>query len=1047
LSRVIIWACLALALVLTTHAHAQVITATVRGTVTFGEDGSPLVDAQVTLHNDATGFDQTTQTNTDGEYVFTGVQIGGPYRIRAEADGYKTVGQTGLYLSAGKTRDIKLRLQLDAELIEVSSNALPRNTSNRTVITSEQIDQMPSISRDPRDLVRLTPEASVEGSDHTMSIGGANNRYNSITVDGIREDDDFGLNSSGYPTRRSPIGLSAIQEMTVESAPFDVRYSKFMGGNVNIVTKSGTNDVHGELFATYASDALMGKQIGNIKLTNTKFREARGGVALGGPLVKDKLHFFVSVEGLDATSPVNDGPLGSSAVNITQKVTQAEMEMAQQIAQSVYHFNAGVPNRALDETDLKLFSKVDYEINDKHRFVASYQRTAGTQDSSSASTASQLSLSSNWYDEKDTLHTFSGTLFSNWSDKLSTQLQVNGKLVSSRPTPLNGNGFMAAQIRTPEGGTILLGPDDFRHTNFLDNDLLHGKFEANYLASSHLLTGGLEYERLYIDNVFIADTNGGAVYQDLASFAALAPSQITYSNAVTLNPKDGEANWSIGTLAAYAQDQWRLTDDLTVQGGLRLETLQTGDRPTYNDNFDGRNGFPNTATLNGKSILMPRFGASYLATPELNLRAGGGLYSGGTPTVWVSNGYSNDGVRIGNAFSKDPNVIDGFDGRNVPAGLRSMVAAGNGNVDALDPSFKIPSTWKAGTGADYEFMPQGILKVNYTYSKVYHAVTWIDKRRDLASLPDNLPVGTTPDGRPEYDINGFNPHRGYDMLLTNTDQGYGHVATLALEKSFPYGLFVSGTYAYERVYEVNPANSSRSVSNYDNVAVTNPQNPGLAISNYEREHRFTLSAQFSRALFEDVTDAAMWKGKKTTIGVFAELRSGQPYTWTFSDADFGNTLGKIFGEDATFASHDRELFYVPKGDGSDVILNGIDPTAFNKWLKDTGLDKYRGRIVPRNAFSSPWYKRIDLRFAQDLPGVYKGRAKFMIDIQNLGNLIDHNWGRSQSVPFPYATPAVDVAIDPATGKYVYSNLRPANANITDVLGSVWHIGLGLMYDF
>ncbi len=1028
-------------------SHAQVTTANLRGTVTSADDGVPIAAVTVTIVDQSTGAVKETTTNDVGEYAFTGLQIGGPYKVTATQEGFKPAEAGALMLSAGKTRDVPLALKIQEEVIEVKGATVTAATSNRTVITSQEIEQLPSISRDPRDLVRRTPEASVEGSDHTMSIGGANNRFNSITVDGIREDDDFGLNSSGYPTRRSPIALSAIQEMTVESAPFDVRYSKFMGGNVNIITKSGTNDLHGELLATYSSDALMGKHIGEQTLLNTKFREERYGATIGGPIVRDRVHFLLSVEGLNAVTPDDAGPAGSNAVNITSKVTQDDLAMAQQIAHDVYGFNAGVPNRALDETDLKIFGKLGVQITNQHRLVLSYQRTAGNQDTSSSSTASILSLSSNWYDEQDTLQTFAAQLFSDWSDKLSTQLVVDGKLVASRPTPLNGNGFMAAQIRTATGGTIVLGPDDFRHTNSLDNDLFHTKLEANYLAGQHLLTAGLEYELLKIDNLFIADTNGGVVYPSLAAFAAMQPMQISYSNSVTLRPSDAAANWGQGTLAGYAQDQFRVTDQLTLQGGLRAETYVTGDRIAFNQNFYNRYNFSNTATLDGRSILMPRVGASYLATDDLNLRAGAGLYSGGSPTVWVSNAYSNDGVRIASAFSNDPMVVNGFDGRNIPQALKDMIAAGNGNVDAIDPNFKIPSMWKVGGGADYAFATAATIKVNYTYSKVREGVNWIDLRRDLGSLPDNTPVGTTPDGRPLYDA-GFNTHRGYDMLLTNTTHGSGHVATLSIDKTFPFGLYAVGTYAFEHVLEINPANSSRSVSNYDNVAIIDPQHPSLAVSNYEREHRFTLGLEFSHAIVGELSDAAPWRNMKTTIGVFAEARSGQPYSWGFADATFGSTLSKIFGEEQTFASRDRELFYVPKGDGTDVELNGIDPAAFNKFLKDTGLDKYRGQIAPRNAFTSPWYKRIDMRFAQDLPNpLSTHRARFVIDIQNLGNLIDHNWGRSKLAPFPYAAPAVDLSIDRMTGKYVYSNLRPADPNITDVLASVWRIGLGLMYDF
>ena len=1038
-----------LSCVLARVASAQVITANLRGTVVSADDGAPMAEAEITLQNTSTGAIKTTASNSDGEFVFAQLPIGGPYKVTADFQGFKPAEAQGIMLSAGRTFEVKLELKLQEEVIEVKGAQVPRGTSNKQVITSQQIEQLPSITRDPKDLARLTPEATVSGS--SMSIGGQNNRFNSLTVDGIREDDDFGLNSSGYPTRRSPISLSAIQEMTVETAPFDVRYSKFMGGNLNIVTKSGTNDFHGELFTSYSSDALMGSRIGSSKVPATaKFKEFRYGAEVAGPIVHDKVHFMLSAEGLSAVSPVDAGPSDSNAVNKTQKVSSQDMMMAQQIAQQVYGWNAGTPNRNLDEGDFKLFAKTDVEIDPHHRLVASFQRTAGNADTpGSSSNASQLSLSSDWYNEADALNAFSARLYSDWSDELSTQVIVDGKLVSARPTPLNGNGFMAAQIRTAEGGTILLGPDDFRHTNTLDNNLLHGKAEANYLAGLHLITAGLEYEELFIDNLFIADTNGGAVYPSLDAFAMQQPQQITYSNATTLNPADGAANWHQGILSAYAQDQLRL-DALTLQAGLRLETYISHDKIAYNPSFAQRyaaQGLTNTATLDGRSILMPRIGASYLATPDLNLRLGAGLYSGGTPTVWVSNAYSNDGVRISTAVSSDPNVVNGFDGRNVPQGLKNMIQPGNGLVDVLDPSFKLPSQWKVGTGADYAAFGV-IAKANYMFSKVAEGVNWIDLRRNLPSLPDNLPVGQTVDGRALYDTAGFNVHRGYDMLLTNTTAGYGHVLSLSLEKTFPFGLFVSGSYAYQHVLEINPANSSRSVSNYDNVGVIDPNDPQLAISNYETENRLTLALQYSKELVGYFVDDGPWKVMKTQIGLFAEARSGQPYSWTFADSNFGKNLSQIFGEDQSIASRNQELFYVPKADYSDVMLNGITPDQMDAFLKSTGLDKYRGQIAPRNAFASPWYKRIDMRLSQDLPNPFGAqRARLFVDIQNLGNLIDHNWGRLTSVGFPYNTPAVDVSIDQASGKYVYSNLRPPDPNLVDVLSSVWRMSVGLMVDF
>lgn len=720
-------------------ARAQVTTATMRGTVKSADDGAAMAEVQITLVHLPTGNIKTVMTNSDGAFAFSGLRVGGPYRVTAQLEGFKNAEQDGITLSAGKTRDLSLELHLQEEVIEVAGSSIPRATSERTVVTSAEIEALPSVSRDPRDLVRRAPDVTVEGSNHTMSVQGANPRFNSITVDGIRQDDDFGLNSNGYPTLRSPIALSAIEEMTLETAPFDVRYGKFMGGNVNIVTKSGTNEFKGELLGTYSSDALAGNHVGGLRLTNSKFHEYRYGGALGGPIVKDKLHFFVDVEGLSSSTPVSVGPAGSSAANLVGKVTGDEVAMAQQIAKSVYNFDAGVPARNIDESDVNVFSKLDWAASEHHRATVTYARTGGSAISATAFNATSLPLSSNWFSALDTLNTFSGRLFSDWSDKLSTELEVSGKIVTNKVAPLNGNGFMQATIKTPEGGQIVLGPDQFRHSNALDNDTFHTRALANYLAGNNLVTAGAEYEVLHIDNLFIAATNGAVAYPSLAAFAAETPLSISYSNATTLNPADGAANWNAGTLTGYLQDQVKVTSELTITGGLRVETLTADTKIAPNENFFARNGFANTATLNGRSILMPRLGASYAPIDRLNLRAGTGLYSGGSPNVWVSNNYSNDGVRIASVFSQDPALINGFDGRNIPDGIKSLIKAGNGNVDALDPNFKLPSAWKVGAGGEYSFDLPALgdngknfeIKLNYTYTKVHEGVTWVDLRREI----------------------------------------------------------------------------------------------------------------------------------------------------------------------------------------------------------------------------------------------------------------------------------------------------------------------------
>lgn len=1049
-------------------AAAQVITSAIRGTVTSADDGLPIVGAEVVLVHVPSGNEKTALTNDSGNFAFTGLRIGGPYTVTVQSLGFAPFEQKDVFLTAGRTRDINVGLRLTEEIINITVTSTPRNASNKTVVRGEDIGELPSIGRDPKDVVRLTPGAYTDSSNNkALSIDGSNSRYNSVTVDGTRQDDDFGLNASGYPTRRSPVALSAVEEVAVESSPFDVRYGKFLGGNVNIVTKTGTNDFHGQVIGTFANESLVGDKSRDNEL-KVDFSETRFGATVGGPIVKDKVHFLASVEGLQSTTPVDAGPAGSDAANITSRVTLEEMQEAQRIARDVYGFTAGEPAKSLSESDLKILGKVDWAINDQHRASISYQRTAGNSISQAATSSdTQLSLSSNWYNAKDNLNNVALRLFSDWNDKLSTEVEVSGKLVSSRVPPTEGNDFAAVTIRTPAAGTIVLGPDEFRHANELDNNLLHTRAQANYLAANHLITGGAEFDKLYIDNLFVAGSRGVADYASLAAFENRMPTSLRYKNAITQNPEDAAADWDSGIMAAYLQDQWEATPDLTVQAGVRYERYLASNNIVANPIFMQRYGFSNTSTIDGRDSILPRAGVSYRAADRLNLRGGFGLYGGGTPNVWVSNAYTNDGVRVDTdtaTGAADAAILAGFDGRTIPQALKDRLVAGDGNVDAIDPNFKIPTSWKFAAGADYSFDIPGLgeqgedveLKVNYTYTKVRYGIRWRDLRRNLDDIGDtNLPVGTLPDGRPLYDNvaagGQFNPNRGYDLLLDNTDEGYSHSASFNIQKRFPFGLTIIGSYAWVRSKEISPGTSSTSISNYSLAAIgLDPNNPDLATSNYEREHRVMGIVQFSRAILKDIWPCCErpWKDMRTTISAFYEGRSGQPFSYTFADNASGNNLARIFGEEREFSRRNRMLFYVPKGDGSDVTLMGIDEAQFNQYLKDRGLDKYRGQIAPRNAFRSSWLNRVDMRLSQDLPAPVAGhRARFVLDIENVGNLLNNDWGRFTQVGFPYTTPVVDVNYDAASGKYVYSNLRVLKPQRVNVLESVWRMSVGLLYDF
>jgi hypothetical protein len=1055
-------AVLAVLLLCPQAALAQVITSGLRGTV-IDEGGEPITSAHVKLAFAPTGSVDETTTNDSGAFVFSGKQVGGPYVVTATAPTFEQFTSEPLYLSLGKFHEIEIRLRAGVEEMTITGEASARSVSGKTVIDAEQIASMPTMSNDPKDFVRLNPEVRVDSS--TISIAGANGKYNSITIDGIRQDDDFGLNASGYPTQRSPISMSAIQEISVEQSPFDVRYGRFVGGNINMVTKSGTNDYHASLYTSFTQGSWAGNQNGEDTIT-LQYRELQYGLTASGPLLKDRLHFFASFEGFNGTTPFDYGAADSTATTRVAHVTEAQVASAQEIAQRVYGYNAGSASKPLDKIDQKVFAKLDYTINQDHRISGTFQRTAGNSIREFApSSTGDLYLTSDWYNKIETLYASSMKLYSNWTPEVNTALEVSNKMVKTEQKALNGTGFMEADIATqtnPPDAThpdfwpatnrdrIILGPDRYRHANELDNNLWHIKASADYLAGQNLVTAGTEFERLSIYNLFVPSSNGVAEYNNLADFEAKQPAVITYQNAITQNASDGAARFAINTVTAYMQDEVDFSSEVSAQAGLRYEQFVVANDIPFNQSFKDRYGFANTATLNGLSLLLPRVGLTYAPIEGLNFRGGFGLYSGSQPTVWVSNSYSNTGVTVDDYVSRNPSETQGFDGRNVPQSIKSQLQAGGGNVNALDPKFKVPSTWKASAGMDYAFDLPGIgddfdLNFTYTYSLVRHGVMWKDLRRNSDKFGSfNRPTGIIlPDGRPYYDTgNGtsaatnFDTSRGTDIMLTNSTRGFGHVLSGGLHKRFAFGLQLYGGYAYQNVKDVNPGTSTTAASSYSGVAVFDPNNPGLATSNYECTHRFIGVAEYSQTLVSDLL---------TSISMVLESRAGLPYSYTFG----GNrdTLARMYGEDRSIASSNHMLFYVPKGDGSDVsYAAGFDQAGFDSYLDKTGLSHYRGKVAPRNTGRSPWTNRVDLRFAQELMHPFEGqKLRAVFDVQNLGNLIQPRWGRVEYVST--TVPVVDVSYDRTSGKYVYSNFDP-NKKITtlDNLASVWRLQVGLVYE-
>jgi hypothetical protein len=1062
-------------------AVAQETTSQLTGFV-VGADGQPVTGATITIVHLPSGTTESTVTNASGQFSANGLRVGGPFRVTAQVEGMQDTVVEDLYTRLAERTSVTLVAQPIAQLTAVEVTG----SSERDVAIgaasrygAQEVRELPSISRDIKDVVRVDPKAWVDPTNSdALEVAGVNNRYNTITVDGVRQSDDFGLNNNGYPTQRSPLSVDAIEAVSVLSAPFSVEYSFFRGSTINMVTKSGTNEFTGSAYYYKGDDSLLGDQTKDTDV-NLVFDEDIYGATFGGPIIKDKLFFFLAYEKLDRKAPQDIGATGSGFPVEVPGVSQADYDRIRQAGLDVYGYDVGETLASAPEEDEKILAKVDWNINDAHRATLSYQRTEGNElvvnTTNNNPATGRLGAPSNWYDRAILMKTASLQLFSDWNEFFSTEFKFARKEVDTAQVSLFGTDFGEMLITTTGGGTVFVGSDEFRHANELSNDVDSLKLKGSFFLGDHTLTAGYEREMLDIFNVFVPRSQGQWVFTSIDNFEAQAAQSLSYGNAFSNDANDAAAAFGYDVDSVYFQDDWQVTTDFKIQAGVRIDMFSGDDEPVFNQNFTNRYGFNNQETLDGRDLFMPRIGFNWQWTPNTTVYGGWGLFGGGTPNVWISNSFSNDGVtvvRTDVSRSADPDnpndledALNGVDGFDIPQDVLDASAAkrGDGPVNAIDPGFEVPSQYRWNLGVSHTLPWDIEMTADLIYSRVNDEVLWRDLR--LAA------VGTAPDGRPIYAQRADGRSSStQDLLLTNTDEGESTIWTVDFSKTWrtAAGRFDAYLgYGQQDVQDVNPGTSSTASSNWDNVAVSDPNDPGLETSNYQIEHRFTTSLAWRKAFFGDY---------ETSIGLFGERRSGRPYSLTFGSGS------PVWG-DPRQGSRQRQLFYVPDGD---VIFEGLCSAGevnvvagcasvdsyssgsaaaasfasdMDAFIREQGLEKYRGRIMPRNSRRSPWVTVLDLRVAQELPIFKKTRGILTFDIENFANLLNSDWGQLRQVSFPYVAPVADAnrisnggCPNGAPTCYVYRPRSGATGPVKPFetissLPSVWRIQLGFRIEF
>ncbi len=1032
-------------------AFAQNTTSAIRVEVKDTE-GNAVGGLAVTVTHLPTGRIQALETNDQGVIVARGLSVGGPYEVSVPAGGE---------YAADKIEDIFLELD---ETRVISLDARPASFEEITVTASlvgeeltlgvgrdfgpETIQAVPSISRDFVSTLATEPKILVDNSvarGPAVSMAGQNFRFNSVTIDGVAQNDNFGLSKNASATQRTPISIDALEAINVNIAPYDVTYGNFVGGNINIVTKSGTNDFQGSLFAVTTDDGLTGNTSDGTDLGIGEFEEDTYGFTVGGPIVRDKLFFFANYEFFETTTPSN-----SQTIDNIAGVTQADVDRARSIFQNQYGFDPG-PFAASDvDEDEKVLLKLAWNVNDHHRAVASYQIADG--DVLFDDFPEVAVLQSNRYNINEKLTAFSGQLFSSWNDRFTTELKIGTKEVENRQVSVDTTTPDFA-VTAPGGGTITAGGDRFRHANQLDNDSEIVRVRGDYQAGNHLLTFGLEQEEYTIRNLFLPFSKGNWIFFSLDDLENRNLGFALYGNSNTGIPGDAEPKFSLAVNSLYVQDEISVGSDLTFKLGFRYDEYSNDDPIVANQFFADRNGFSNTENLDGKDLFLPRFGFSWSASDKVTVRGGAGLFGGGTPIIMLSNSYAGNGIT--RTFAQflapffGPPVSDALN--NAVAALPDPTAAftflqpfiginPEGDVDAIDPDFEILSTWKYSLGLDWVFGKDWLLGADIIFSDVKDGYD-IDERRRVV-------VGTAPDGRPIYDSPA-----GGDYVVTNTGEGKSTVLTLSLDKSFvdtPSGRWdLNFGYTHQDVEEARSYNRFVGFETYAFDPQTDLNNPQVADSRFEVEDRLTATMLWQKQLFGD---------NMSSIGLTYQGRSGRHFSYVFGSGGvptFGGTFLADFGSEGD--NPGPQLFYVPTGP-NDPIITG-DPAFLadlDQFISgESCLSGHRGSIVPRNNCETGWVNIFSLRLQQEIQAWGDTAFDIFLDIENLGNLINSDWGQIDSYSAPSNVAPAIVGLSADGTQYVLTP-NPSYQGTPDTivpqptiarLPSVHRLQLGVRFSF
>jgi len=1066
----------AMLLAIPVAGNAQETTSAIRGTI-LAPNGQPAAGVSVRITDTRTGRINTATTSGSGRFTVSALSVGGPYTISLVSTEYASQSITDVIVALGETYDFDVTLTAESieEIIVTSAMVQSAQVAigPSTAFSFDDIQNLPSINRNIADVVRIDPRVYVdEANVDAVTCVGANPRFNSMTVDGVKKNDNFGLNSNGYPTENMPFPFDSIQNVSLELSPYAVQYGGFTACNINAVTRSGTNEFKGRAWFSYGDNDLTGDKLEGDSIDLGTFDETRWGVSVGGPIIEDRLFFFAAYEKTDGANVFDRCPADESCGRPVKGVTRAQVNRIRQIADELYDYDVGAEVASMPNEDEKLLVRFDWNVNDDHNAVLTYNYNDGFNITESDDDAVEYEFSNHYYQRGAELTAYSGQLFSDWTDNFSTELRIgyseleNFQDTITNQVPLPGEeAFGEVQIETYadvdgdgffDQALVYLGGDDSRQANVLNYETFNLKLEGAWTLGDHTISAGYELEEYEIYNLFIQHNIGEYRFDEentnfvgdtvgcsrsgnpdgcIDQFEDFSPDDTYYGNTPSLDPRDGAPTFKFGTNTLYVQDEFILSQaDVTIVAGLRYDWYDSSDVPRENSNFIARNGFSNATNFDGESLIQPRLGFTWDVSDTLSVRGGLGLYSGGNPNVWLSNAYSNDGfsaiqAREGDGgvknLNKDPDanlttVPLGVDGTgrpiyDAPQEFFTFVQgeAGNSGVNGVDPNFKIPSNWKFSLGGTWLF-DAGPLGDGY----VLNGDVVISRAQDSALYRDEtfIPFSTAPDGRTVY----FQGDKSVPGCATDP-VGTGFIPCGRQFKSD----FVLGNIEGD---DAESLSISATLSKEHDWGLS--WTFGYAYTESEDVSPMTSSVAFSNWVLigvEDYNNPVLATSNYEIPHRFI-LRLGYEKDFfgdnttrfsLFGQSNEGRPYSFTFddqemfiAQDFFFGSDDRSLLYMPSGpsDPNVVFDPGFDQDAFFAYAAANGLTGYGGQIVPRNSANSDWWTKFDLRVSQELPGFgEEHHANIYFTIENLSNLLNDDWGVLYERDFPRTAPIVEAS--------------------------------------